>query len=577
MTTATAARTLAALVPPDAQGIALRAPGRPAMTYAEVRDAVDEIAGGLAALGLAPGDRVAILAASRPEWVLCDVGALRAGAVVVPVYPTNSPEECAHVLGHSGARVVIAEDAAQAAKLARVRDALPRLEHVVLIDGDGDPALTLAELRRRGAEHGAPPLPEVRPTDPATIVYTSGTTGLPKGCVLSHANLLAVADGSIRRLELDAPVIYLYLPLAHVLARLCALVALATGGTLAFWSGDRERLAEELAAAAPTHVPTVPRLLEKMRTRVLSARGPRGVLLRAALASGDTMARCRREQRRPAAAERLRHALADRFVLAKVRAAFGPNHPVVVTGAAPIGPEVLEFFDACGVTVLEGYGMTETAAASTLNTPGEHRLGSVGRPLPGTEVAIAGDGEVLMRGPHVFTGYHRDPDATELALADGWMHSGDLGHVDEDGYLHITGRKKDLIITSSGKNISPELIESALRETRWISQAVVVGDRKPYLVALVTLDPDELPRLAERFGLDPDPALLAADVRVRDAVWEDIQAVNARLARIEQIKRFAILPRDFSQEAGELTPTLKVKRNLIGGRYAREIESLYRG
>jgi long-chain acyl-CoA synthetase len=569
------ARTLTALVSPDAGGVAMRVPGRPPVTYADLRLAVDEIAGGLASLGVVRGEKVGILSESRPEWVLCDVGALRAGAVVVPVYPTNSPEECAHVLGHSEARIVIVEDAAQAAKLARVRDALPVLEHVVLIDGDPGDALTLAELRRRGAEFGAPPVPDVQPDDPATIVYTSGTTGLPKGCVLSHANLLAVAEGSIQRLQLDAPVIYLYLPLAHVLARLCALVAVATGGTLAFWSGDRERLADELAAAAPTHVPTVPRLLEKVRTRVLNAGGPRGALVRSSVAGGDVIARCRREGRRPSRVDRLRHAVADRLVLAKVRAAFGPNDPVVVTGAAPIGPEVLEFFDACGITVLEGYGMTETAAASTLNTPAEKRLGSVGRPLPKTEVTIAGDGEVLLRGPHVFAGYHRDPQATEEALVDGWMHTGDLGHLDGDGYLHITGRKKDLIITSSGKNISPEMIESALRETRWISQAVVVGDRKPYLAALVTLDPDELSQLAEQFGLDPDPRVLATDLRVREAVWRDITAVNERLARIEQIKRFTILPRDFSQSDGELTPTLKVKRNLIAGRFAREIESLY--
>jgi long-chain acyl-CoA synthetase len=247
----------------------------------------------------------------------------------------------------------------------------------------------------------------------------------------------------------------------------------------------------------------------------------------------------------------------------------------VLTGAAPIGIDVLEFFSACGVSVLEGYGMTETTAASTLNTASSLRLGSVGKPLPGTEVAIADDGEILMRGPNVFAGYHRDEPASEAALAGGWMHSGDLGHLDADGFLHITGRKKDLIITSSGKNISPELIESALRETPWISQAVVIGDRRPYLVALVTLDPDEAPRLAQRFGVDPDPAVLAVDQRVRASVWQDIEVVNQRLARIEQIKRFAILPRDLSQEAGELTPTLKVRRNVIHDRYAAAIERLY--
>jgi long-chain acyl-CoA synthetase len=575
-------RTVGELIPADREGDALRAPGRAPITYAELRSAVEDIAGGLAALGVEPGDRVAILAATRPEWVLADFGTVCAGATVVPVYHTNSSEECEHVLGHSETRLVFVEDADQAAKVARVRDRLPKLELVVVFDGTAEGAMTLAQLRALGAADGAAVAAEriaaAAAEDPATIVYTSGTTGLPKGCVLTHANLLSVVEASSEQLGMwtAPPVIFLYLPLAHVLARLTALVAIATGGTLVFWSGDRERLAAELAEAAPTYVPTVPRLLEKVHTRVLgSAAGARGVLLHNALAVGERVARRRRAGRPVGWGDRLRHAVLDRLVLAKVRAAFGPRGPVVITGAAPIGVEVLEFFAGCGVTVLEGYGMTETSAASTLNTLSEQRVGSVGRPLPGTEVAIADDGEVLMRGPHVFSGYHRDPEATDAALTDGWMHSGDLGELDADGFLRIVGRKKDLIITSSGKNISPELIESALRETQWISQAVVVGDRRPYLVALITLDPDELARLAEVAGVDADPAALASDQRVRAAVWQDIETVNERLARIEQIKRFAILPRDLTQHDGELTPTLKVKRNVIVDRYAETIDRLY--
>jgi long-chain acyl-CoA synthetase len=379
------------------------------------------------------------------------------------------------------------------------------------------------------------------------------------------------AAGDALELWAPPPVIFLYLPLAHVLARVTALATVAAGGTLVFWSGDRDRLVDELAQAAPTYFPTVPRLLEKLHTRAQSAGGGLG---RRAFAVGARVAASRRAGRPLSAADRVRHAIADRLVLAKVRAAFGPRDPVVITGAAPIGRETLEFLAACGVTVLEGYGMTETTAAATLNTRAQQRLGSVGRALGGTEVAIAPDGEVLMRGPHVFAGYHRDPAATEAALAGGWMHSGDLGELDADGFLRITGRKKDLIITSSGKNISPELIESALRETQWISQAVVIGDRRPYLVALVTLDPDELPRLVHPFGLDADP-VPAKDLRVREAVWRDIEAVNQRFARIEQIKRFAILPRDLSQDGGELTPTLKIKRAPVERRYAATIERLY--
>jgi long-chain acyl-CoA synthetase len=262
-------------------------------------------------------------------------------------------------------------------------------------------------------------------------------------------------------------------------------------------------------------------------------------------------------------------------VLSKVRGLFGDRLAMALCGAAPIAREVLEFFDACGVLVLEGYGMTETCAAATLNTPNAVRFGSVGLPLEGSEVAIAEDGEILMAGPHVFQGYHHDPAATEDVMPDRWLRSGDLGEIDADGYLHITGRKKDLIITSSGKNISPENLESALRETRWISQAVVSGDRRSYLVALLTLDPDEAPKLAEELGMPADLATMAHDPRVYAAVKQDVDAVNARFARIEQIKRFVILERDLSQVEGELTPTLKVKRPVITERYADLIERLY--
>jgi long-chain acyl-CoA synthetase len=581
------ARTLGALGLAAAQrytGDALRAPGREPIGYAELGRAMREIGGGLAALGVGVGDRVGILAGTRPEWTLADFGALCAGAIVVPVYHTNSPEECEYVLSHAGVRVLLCEDADQAAKVAQVRPALAELEHVVVMTGNVEGALTLAELRARGAAEDAALADErvaaVQPGDPATIVYTSGTTGPPKGCVLTHANLLAVADAYTERLKLreSPPVIFNYLPLAHVLARMVQIVTLDTGGTLAFWGGETKRIAQDIREAGPTHIPTVPRLLEKVHTAALGgADGLRGEIFARALKTGVRVGRRRRDGRRVGPLDRARHAVGDRLALSKVRAALGPGHPVIVTGAAPIGLEVLEFFDACGVPVLEGYGMTETCAAATLNTVDELCLGSVGRPLPGTEVATADDGEVLMRGPHVFAGYHRDPDATAAIMtADGWLRTGDLGLVDGGGYLHITGRKKDLVITSSGKNISPEVIESALRETRWISQAVVAGDRRSYLVALVTLDADEARRLAAEVGAGAaDPAALAADERVRDLVWQDIEAVNRRFARIEQVKRFAILPRDLSQEDGELTPTLKVKRAVVYERYGPDIDRLY--
>jgi long-chain acyl-CoA synthetase len=560
-------------------GDAMRVPGRAAITYADFGLAIREIAGGLASLGVETGDPVAILCGTIPEWTMADFGAFCAGATVVPVYHTNSPEECEYVLSHSGAKVILLEDAAQAAKIASVRGALSELEHVVVLTGEAEGAITLADLRSRGEDVAGERVAAVNPDDVATIVYTSGTTGPPKGCVLTHANLLSMAGAYTERLGLrERPYVFFqYLPLAHVLARMVAIVGIDTGGTLAFWSGDAKRIAEDIGAAAPTHVPTVPRLLEKIQTRALGqATGVKGQIFTRALRTGERVARAKREGRSPSPLDRARHAIGDRLALSKVRAVFGPNDAIVVTGAAPIGPEVIEFFAACGVIVLEGYGMTETCAAATLNTPSEWRVGSVGKPLPGTEVATAEDGEILMRGPHVFAGYHRNEEATAAIMKeDGWLASGDLGHVDADGYVHITGRKKDLVITSSGKNISPELIESALRETPWISQAVVAGDRRSYLVALITIDPDEAPRLAAEAGVPADMASLAEDERVRAIVEKDITAANQKFATIEQVKRFVILPRDLSQADGELTPTLKVKRSVVYDRYATAIDRLY--
>jgi long-chain acyl-CoA synthetase len=374
--------------------------------------------------------------------------------------------------------------------------------------------------------------------------------------------------------------LYMFLPLAHALARVAQFVALTVGGTIVFWRGDSTKIVDELAEAGPTHFPSVPRVFEKIHTRihagVEAAPRIRRAMFGWAVAEGRRQ-RARELAGRPASPlARRRHALADKLVLSKVRAVFGPNLEVALTGAAPIGQEVLEFFDACGVIVLEGYGLTETCAASTLNTPREHRFGTIGRPLPGCEVDIAEDGELLLRGPHVFPGYYHDPESSRGALAGRQLRTGDLGEVDDDGYVRITGRKKDLIITSSGKNISPANIEEQLRESRFISQAVVFGDKRSYLVALLTLDADEASALAERVGApDADLATLAADGDVRAELQRCVDAVNEHLARIEQIKKFAVLDHDLTQEGGELTPTLKLKRAVVSERYADVVEGLY--
>jgi long-chain acyl-CoA synthetase len=564
-------------------GTAMRVPRDGAMhdiSFRELAARAQEIAGGLIALGIQPGDRVAILGSTRPEWTIADCAALSAGATVVPVYHTNSPEECAYVLSHSGARVLICEDAEQLRKIESVRAELPELEHVfTMVPVEGAPSL--ADLQAAGDPADAAVV-DVAPSDPATIVYTSGTTGPPKGCILTHANCVATMrmyEEQLREELRPGVVIFMFLPLAHSLARVVQLVSLDVGATLAFWGGDPKRLLDDIADTRPTYLPSVPRVFEKIHARALAAAEEASPVRRRvfnwAVATG---ARAHAAERHGGTAGPLLTAgarVADRLVLSRVRGLFGGELRLGLTGAAPIGREVLEFFDACGVLVLEGYGMTETCAAATLNTRGEFRFGTVGRPLPGSEVAIAEDGEILMRGPHVFDGYHRDEEATRDIFADGWLCSGDLGEIDADGYVAVTGRKKDLIITSSGKNISPTNLETALRETRWISQAVVYGDNHPYLVALLTIDPDEVEALAARAGVPADLAAMIDDPRVHAVLQESVDEVNARFARIEQIKRFAILDHDLSQAADELTPTLKVKRTKVNERYRRELEALY--
>jgi len=567
-------------------GPALRLAGSAdSVSYPELGLALREIAGGLMTLGIEPGDRVSIIGDTRPEWTLADLGALCAGAVVVPIYQTNAPEECEYVLTHAGSRVILCEDAAQVAKVDAVRANCPALEHVVVLCGEAPGALTLRELRERGAAL-APELVEARaalagPDDLATLVYTSGTTGPPKGCMLTHRNMLATMRMSEQRLALrdDTPSIFLFLPLAHVLARLTQLVAIDVGGTLVYWNRDSRRLREDLAAGRPSHLPAVPRVYEKIRRAVLDQIEGEPALkqqiFRRALAQGRAMRAIQRAGARPGPIRRARYALADRLVLRSVRDIFGGNLREALVGAAPIGAEILDFFDACGVEILEGYGLTESCAAATLNVPGAPVPGTAGPALAGAQVAIAPDGEILVSGPHVFAGYYRDAAATAEALRDGWLHTGDLGELDAAGGLRLTGRKKDIIITSSGKNITPVNLESALRETRWVSHAVVHGDRRPYLVAMLTLDPDETSALAQRTGAPADPGLQAHDPRVLELLQVDIDSVNARVARIEQIKHFTVLERDLTLADGDLTPTLKVRRAVIERRYADRFDALY--
>ena len=553
------------------------------ISYPELGATAREIARGLISLGIEPGDRVAILSNTRPEWTLADAGILAAAAAVVPVYHTNSPGECEYVLSHSEARAIFCEDAEQAAKIAQIRDRCPALEQVVMLTGEADGAMSLAELRAAGS--GVPDaavderVAGIRPDDLATLVYTSGTTGPPKGCMLTHENWTTTVDMYVDRLQLQGGSFFLFLPLAHVMARITQMFTLDIGATLIFWQRDPATLLDDLKEANPTHFAAVPRLFEKIHTAASVGIAEQSALKRGifnwALRTGHEV-RVREDAGEPVGwLLQRRHALADHLVLSKIRALFGDRLDFAISAAAPIAADVLYFFHDAGVRVLEAYGMTESTAAGAINTLDEWRVGMVGRALPPSEIRVAEDGEILMSGPHVFRGYFKDADATADTLSEGWLRTGDLGSRDRDGFVAITGRKKEIIITSSGKNITPTNIENALRESRWISQAVVYGDNQPYLVALITLDPDEIPALAEETGAPPDVAAMAADERVRGVIQAEIDEANGRFARIEQVKRFAILPRDLTQVDGELTPTLKVKRRIVYDRYAPHIHKLY--
>ena len=551
--------------------------------YRQLDALAREIARGLIGLGVQPGDRVAILSDTRPEWTYADAGAICAAAVVAPIYHTNSPEECRYVLDHCGASVVFCEDQDQLDKIAQIRVELPALKHVIAFDGSIRGSLSLDVLRERGGSvSDAEVEARVEAVDEdhvATLVYTSGTTGPPKGCMLTHRNWIATMRMYEERLELeDGARIFMFLPLAHALARAVQMVVLDVGGTLAFWQRDPAKLLDDIQASNPTHFPAVPRVFEKIHTRAIAGVAAKGtlkrVMVRWALATGRRARRTEAGGGPPTRLVRISHALADRLVLSKVRGLFGDHLAVALVGAAPTPPGVLEFFDTCGVRILEGWGMTETCAAGTLNTHSEHRFGTVGRPLPGVEVRVADDGEVLVQGPNVFAGYYRAEAATAETLDRGWLHTGDLGTI-SDGFLSIVGRKKDILITSSGKNVTPVNIENALKSNRWISEAVVYGDNRSYLVAMLTLDPDEAPSLAEKLGVADDPGQMAASSAVHAELRRVVDQVNERFARIEQVKRFAILDHELTQARGELTPTMKVRRAVVYDRYAEFFNGIY--
>jgi long-chain acyl-CoA synthetase len=532
------------------------------VSWDEAGRAVEELANGLLALGVRKGDAFGILANTTLDWALFDYALARVGAVGAAIYANSSPKDCRYVLEHSDAVGVLVEDEAQRAKIADVA-----LAHVLTFAG-------LDELRTRGREFAAAnpdALAEaeahVGDDDLFTFIYTSGTTGPPKACMIRHRNYyeMATCIDRVPEFALGDDVMLLYLPLAHNFGRLMHLLGAHKGFTTAFCP-DPMRVAEAMPAVRPTLLPSVPRLYEKVHTAVLAqfeqVRGPRRRLLDWALGVGRRVSVLRQRGEPVPRGLARQHRLADRLVYSKIKDRLGGRLRLGVSGGAPLAKEIAEFFHSIDILIVEGWGLTECTTAASVNRPGRFRFGTVGPALPGFEVRAGEDGELLIRSPTVFAGYYRNEEATREVLGeDGWLSSGDVGSIDEDGFITITDRKKDILITAGGKNVAPANLENALKTAPLVSQALVLGDRRPYVAALITVDPSIADGLA------------AAEVERR--VQAVVDEVNGDLSRFEQIKRFRVLPRDFSADEDEVTPTLKLKRRVVTEHFAREIEELY--
>jgi long-chain acyl-CoA synthetase len=551
------------------------------VTAAAFRDEVAALAKGLVAAGVEPGERVGLMSRTRYEWTLIDYAIWAAGAVTVPVYETSSAEQTEWILSDSGARAVFAETAAHASLIAGVRDRLPDLREIWEIDG-------LAELTAGGTQVTDEQLAGQRAArtadDLATIIYTSGTTGRPKGCELTHRNLLAdvrnaVAGALPEVFEIDGGSTLLFLPLAHSFARIIQVGCLESGAILGHWP-DASKLADGLPEFRPTFLLAVPRVFEKVFNSAQQQAAASGVKKRIFAAAVDAAVAWSQslDAGGPGPAVRLRHGLYDRLVYGKLRAAVGGQVQYAVSGGAPLGERLGHFFRGVGLTVLEGYGLTETSAAAVVNKPTRNKIGTVGQPLPGVSLRIADDGEILVKGPNVFAGYWQNKAATAETLDDGgWLRTGDLGELDDEGFLRVTGRKKELIVTAGGKNVAPAVLEERLRAHPLISQCLVVGDGRPFIACLVTLDEEALEPWKKQHG---KPAgATAADLADDPDLTAEIQAAvddaNKAVSRAESIRRFRVLDVDFTEENGYLTPSLKVRRGVVAKDFAADIEALY--
>jgi len=565
------------------------------VTAKDLATVVREVALGLIALGREKGDRVALLSNSRAEWVQADFAIFSAGCVTVPIYPSYPPDLVAYVVNDSEAKTLIVEDAGQLAKALQARDEMPHLEHIIVIGGYDAPqppkmVMTWEALRRLGRDNEAAHkstlaerVASTQPDDIATLVYTSGTTGPPKGVVQTHGNHISAltSSGAMNPVQKGWTHL-LFLPLAHSFARLESFLGIYNELTTAF-AENIDKVGENLKDTRPHFICSVPRVFEKVYARVLAGAEAAPPLKRKlffwAMKVGREVSRHQQRGQPLPPMLAAKRAVAHKLVFSKLQAALGGRLQWAVSGGAPLSRDIAEFFHAAGIMLLEGYGLTETCPVLSFNNPGHFKFGSVGRALPGIEVKIADDGEILTRGGNVATrGYYKQPQATaEVFEPTGWFHTGDIGRIDEDGFIFITDRKKDLIVTAGGMNIAPQNIENLLKGDPFVSQVMVVGDRRPYPIALVTVNPDELTKFAQTEGiLTTDPAVVTKHPKVVDRVARIVEEKNTQLQSYAKIKKFTVLPVDFTQEGGELTPTLKVKRKVVSEKYKQAIEELYR-
>jgi long-chain acyl-CoA synthetase len=551
------------------------------VTAGQFRGEVSAVAKGLIAAGLQPGDRVAVMSHTRYEWTLADYAIWAAGAVSVPVYETSSAEQVEWILGDSGASAAIAEEDSHAQIIASVRDRLRNLGPVWRISALDEVAATGADitddqLRQHRVSR--------RASDLATIVYTSGTTGRPKGCELTHRNLLAAVRNAVHAalpevFEMSDASTLLFMPLAHVFARIVEIGCVEAGAVLGHWD-DAGTVADGLREFRPTFLLAVPRVFEKVYNTAVqqaAASSATGKIFAAAASTAVAYSQGL-DKGRPGIALQIRHAVFDRLVYAKLRAAVGGRVRYAVSGGAPLGERLGHFFRGVGITVLEGYGMTETSAAATVNKPSRNKIGTVGQPLPGVSARIADDSEIMLRGAVIVPGYWQNPAATKETIdGDGWLHTGDMGSLDDEGFLRVTGRKKELIITAGGKNVAPAVLEDRLRAHPLISQVMVVGDGRPFIAALITLDPEALEHWKAQHGKEPGATAgdLAADPDLLAELQTAVDDANKAVSRAESIRKFRVLPVDFTTDNDYITPSLKVKRALVAKDFASDIEALY--